>query len=93
MKSFVALLAAVTTATALKIGKINGNRFLSPYDGQNVTNVKGLVTAVGSNGFYLRSTRPDCDKRSSEGLFVYGYDHEVAEGDIVRLGGTVHEYR
>lgn len=27
------------------IGQINGNRFLSPFNGQTVTNVSGLVTA------------------------------------------------
>jgi hypothetical protein len=34
-------------SSALTISEINGYKYLSPYAGQNVTAVKGLVTAKG----------------------------------------------
>ncbi|KAM5348772.1 hypothetical protein ACJ41O_008595 [Fusarium nematophilum] len=82
-------------AAALTIAEINGNRFLSPYQGKNVTDVEGLVTAVGSSGFYLRSTKPDRSSLTSEGLYIFGRSavSQVAVGDIVTLDGLVEEYR
>jgi len=96
MKTFGALLfAVISRATALSIAEINGNRFISPYNGQIVSDVEGLVTAVSSSGIYLRSIRPDKDAATSESLFVYGSSaaKKVAVGDIVTLGGKVSEYR
>ncbi|KAF5013825.1 hypothetical protein FDECE_182 [Fusarium decemcellulare] len=80
---------------ALTISEINGDRYLSPYSGKNVTGVEGLVTAVGSSGFYLRSTKPDRNSATSEGLYVFGRTavSKVAVGDIVTLDGLVEEYR
>jgi hypothetical protein len=49
----LSLLASVYAAlqlslsSALTISEINGHKYLSPYAGQNVTAVKGLVTAKG----------------------------------------------
>lgn len=82
-------------AAALTIAEINGNQYLSSYSGKNVTDVEGLVTAVGSSGFYLRSTKPDRSSVTSEGLYVFGRSavSQVAVGDIVTLDGLVEEYR
>jgi predicted extracellular nuclease len=82
-------------AAALTIAEINGNQYLSSYNGKNVTDVEGLVTAVGSSGFYLRSTKPDRSSVTSEGLYVFGRTavSKVAVGDIVTLDGLVEEYR
>lgn len=95
MKSLGALAAAVSGAAAIGIAEVNGNRFISPYNGEVVTDVEGLVTAVSSDGFYLRSTNPDDDEATSEGLYVYssGAAAQVAVGDIVTLSGQVSEYR
>ncbi|KPM36636.1 hypothetical protein AK830_g9932 [Neonectria ditissima] len=89
------LLSAVASVSAETIAQINGNRFLSPYDGKNVTDVAGLVTAVGSAGFWLRSTKPDKNIATSEGLYVFGSKatSQVAVGDVVTLDGLVKEYR
>lgn len=94
MKTFLSLSFA-SLASALTISEINGVKFLSPYAGQVVTNVTGLVTAKGSSGFYLRSTTPDTDVRSSNSIYVYNTAaaKTVTVGDIVNLGGTVAEYR
>lgn len=95
MKGLGALVAAASGVAAVSIAEINGNRFISPYNGETVTDVEGLVTAVGSDGLYLRSTNPDDDDTTSEGLYVYGSSaaKQVAVGDIVTLSGEVTEYR
>ncbi|KID77990.1 uncharacterized protein G6M90_00g037850 [Metarhizium brunneum] len=98
MKSFAcvaAVLGAASAVAAVSIAEINGNRFLSSFKDQNVTGVTGLVTAVASNGIYLRSTEPDDDPATSEGLFVFGsaVGKQVQKGDVITLGGLVQEYR
>ncbi|POR38468.1 Uncharacterized protein TPAR_01327 [Tolypocladium paradoxum] len=93
--SLVAALAAAGSAAAVTIAQINGNRFLSPYQDKSVTGVMGLVTAVASNGIYLRSTEPDNDPATSEGLFVFSstVGKTVKVGDVVTMNGLVKEYR
>lgn len=91
-----ALAALQPLAAALTIAEINGNRFLSPYAGQTVTNVTGLVLARGPNGIWLRSTSPDHDLATSEAIYVYGsaiLGSNVAVGDIIVLDAKVTEYR
>jgi predicted extracellular nuclease len=89
------LAAAVGSAAAVSIAEINGNRFLSPLQNTTVTGLKGLVTAISKDGVYLRSTEPDDDPTTSEGLYVYGKTivGDVTVGDIVTLDGRVVEYR
>ncbi|KIV89281.1 hypothetical protein PV10_08859 [Exophiala mesophila] len=91
----VALLCPVFV-TSQSIAEINGNKFLSPYRNQPVSNVTGLVTAIGPSGFWMRSTTPDKDVRTSESIYVYGAlptNATVATGDIIILDGRVTEYR
>lgn len=92
-----AVLAAIATSTAsaTTVALINGNKFLSPYNGQAVSNVSGLVTFKGPDGFWLRSTKPDNDTRTSESIYVYGSGtlDSVDIGDIITLSGDVDEYR
>jgi hypothetical protein len=87
--------ALLATASALTINQITGNRYLSPYAGQTVTNIQGLVTAKSTAGFYLRSTTPDDDDATSESIYVYGSAaaRNVSVGDIITLSGKVAEYR
>lgn len=89
------LAAAVGSAAAVSIAEVNGNKFLSPLQNTTITGLKGLVAAIGEDGIFLRSTEPDDDPATSEGLFVYGSSvrEEVAVGDIVMLDGLVKEYR
>ncbi|KAF7547702.1 hypothetical protein G7Z17_g7539 [Cylindrodendrum hubeiense] len=98
MKASIAaslLSAAAACVSAETIAQINGNQYLSPYNGKNVTDVTGLVTAISSSGFWLRSTTPDKKITTSEGLYVYGSKatSQVAVGDVVTLDGLVKEYR
>lgn len=43
----VGVFAGASAVLSLTISEINGHKYLSPYNGQAVTNVKGLVTAKG----------------------------------------------
>ncbi len=53
------------------ISAIQGPGHLSPLNGQNVSNVAGIVTVVRNNGFYIQSEVPDADTDTSDGLFVF----------------------
>ncbi|PWY69080.1 endonuclease/exonuclease/phosphatase family protein [Aspergillus heteromorphus CBS 117.55] len=97
----VALL--VQTGLAVTISEINGDRYISPYKGEHVSGLKGLVTAKGKSGFYLRSTdvssssssSSSSNSHTSNSVYVYGSQgvSKVAVGDIVTLSGKVSEYR
>ncbi len=56
--------------TGLKIGQIQGRQHRSPYDGQTVTNIIGVVTAVRGDGFFIQDHEPDGDSGTSDGVFV-----------------------
>jgi predicted extracellular nuclease len=94
-KAVAPLLAAAACVAAETIAEINGNTFLSPLRDTNVTGVVGLVTAKNSQGIFLRSTEPDEDPATSEGLFVFGSSlrNQVQLGDIISVNGRVTEYR
>lgn len=87
----------VAAASALTINDINGNKFLSPYNNQNVTNVKGIVTAKGPDGIWVRSTTRSCDTVVSDAIYVYGSalakNASILVGDLLVLDGKVSEYR
>lgn len=80
-----------------------GETDVSPMIGQQVT-VEAVVVgdfqngdgddARNLNGFYLQEETADEDGNplSSEGVFVYGSEVDVALGDRVRLNATVDQY-
>jgi len=92
---FVAALFQFWLASGLSISEINGHRFLSSYAGQSVTGVKGVVTAKGPSGFWIRSTTLDLDHRSSNSIYVFGSTSRknLTTGDVITLDATVSEYR
>lgn len=85
----------VGAAKAVSIAEINGNRFLSPYSGQSLTNISGLVTAKSSSGVFIRSLAPDDDAATSESVFVFGsaVASSLAVGHVISLDAKVSEYR
>lgn len=89
--------ALCSGASALSIGEINGDRFLSKYNGQVVSNVTGIVTAKGPNGIWIRSVKKSQDSRVSDSIYVYAsslaQNTSISTGDVLVLGGTVSEYR
>lgn len=90
---FIFSAATISLASAETIAEINGDRFLSPLRDQIVTDVKGLVTAKGPDGFWIRSTTPDNDLKTSESVHVSAKNIAVTVGDIIQLNGKVTEFR
>ncbi|MER8120386.1 endonuclease/exonuclease/phosphatase family protein [Streptomyces sp. NPDC094031] len=91
------VLTSPAHADAVRIHDIQGTTRLSPYAGQKVTDVPGIVTATrtygSSKGFWLQDATPDDDPATSEGIFVFtGSAPKAAVGDSVTVSGTVSEY-
>jgi uncharacterized protein len=87
-----------TAAAGLTIQDIHGVSFLSPFNGQQVSGLTGVVTAVSttgsSRGFYFQQTDRNARKVGSTGLFVFtgSKTPAVAVGDVVQVTGTVEDY-
>lgn len=80
----------------LTIQGVQGDGFLSPEAGKDVTRVPGVVTAVrttgSSAGFWMQDPSPDLSRTSaSSGIFVFR-GTGVAVGDSVLVTGKVTEY-
>ncbi|MGW1213244.1 endonuclease/exonuclease/phosphatase family protein [Streptomyces sp. NPDC002499] len=84
-------------ADGLRIHDVQGTTRTSPYAGQKVTDVPGIVTGTrtygSSRGFWLQDPTPDDNPATSEGVFVFtSSSPKVAVGDSVTVTGTVSEY-
>lgn len=78
---------------ALTISEIQGCSHESPYNGQRVEDVVGIVTAKVYNGFYLQSEVADGVDCTSDAIFVFTKDFpKVIPGDKVRVNGTIDEF-
>ncbi|MFF7738436.1 endonuclease/exonuclease/phosphatase family protein [Streptomyces sp. NPDC007984] len=92
------VLTSPAHAESVRIHDIQGNTRMSPYAGQQVTDVAGIVTGVrtygSSRGFWIQDPNPDADPATSEGVFVFtsSAPKGVAVGDSVTVSGTVSEY-
>jgi uncharacterized protein len=84
-----------TLGLALRIHDIQAAQHLSPYDGDFVAGVPGVVTALATNGFWFQDTQPDGDERTSEGMFVFtgSAPPTPAIGQAVAVDGRVNEFR
>ncbi|MBK3640651.1 endonuclease/exonuclease/phosphatase family protein [Streptomyces sp. MBT33] len=84
-------------ADSVRIHDVQGTTRISPYAGQKVADVPGIVTATrtygSSRGFWIQDPTPDDDPATSEGVFVFtSSTPKVAVGDSVTVSGTVSEY-
>jgi len=84
-------------ADGLRVHDVQGTTRTSPYAGQKVTDVPGIVTGTrtygSSRGFWLQDPTPDDNPATSEGVFVFTSSvPKVAVGDSVTVTGTVSEY-
>ena len=98
MKSFFTISSCcVALFTACCVGQsipeINSNAFISPFNGRNVANVTGTVTARNADGFWLRSTTGDSDRKTSDSIYIFIRNASVAVGNTVALNGRYTEYR
>ncbi|MGW7543323.1 endonuclease/exonuclease/phosphatase family protein [Streptomyces sp. NPDC054770] len=90
-------LTSPAQADGLRIHDIQGTTRTSPYAGQKVTDVPGIVTGTrtygSSRGFWIQDPTPDDNPATSEGVFVFtSSTPKVAVGDSVTVTGTVSEY-
>jgi predicted extracellular nuclease len=75
----------------LTIAQIQGAGTHSPYDdASGLACVRGCVTGVAADGFYLQSTTPDGLARTSEGIFVYRWSgwvnpRKLQPGDLLEI--------
>jgi len=76
----------------LDIHDIQGTSHSSPYVGQTVTQIDGIVTHIDGDNIYMQEKNPDDDLKTSEGLLVYKRDHSVKIGDHISVDGQVKEY-
>ncbi|MFI8303500.1 endonuclease/exonuclease/phosphatase family protein [Streptomyces sp. NPDC085927] len=85
-------------AESVRIHDIQGDTRISPYAGQQVTDVAGIVTGIrtygSSRGFWIQDPTPDADPATSEGVFVHtgSTPQGITVGDAVTVSGTVTEY-
>ncbi|MFI5675910.1 endonuclease/exonuclease/phosphatase family protein [Streptomyces cellulosae] len=91
------VLTSPAHADSVRIHDIQGTTRISPYAGQQVTDVTGIVTGVrtygSSKGFWMQDPNPDADPATSEGVFVFtSSTPKVAVGDALTVSGTVSEY-
>lgn len=86
------------TSAPPTIQDIHGSTFSSPYSGQQVAGVTGVVTAVATSGsargFWFQQPDRDRTKAGSTGLYVYtgSKTPAVAVGDAVAVSGLVYDY-
>jgi hypothetical protein len=82
----------------LRIHDIQGTSFVSPHNGDAVTNVPGIVTAIrssgSSKGYWIQDPNPDNNPATSEGIFAFtsSAPSGVAVGDSVLVSGTVKDF-
>ncbi len=78
----------------VRISDIQGASHTSPLNGQTVSGVPGIVTALRSNGFYLQDPNPDGSDATSDGIFVFTSSAPtVRVGDLIQVSGRVSEFR
>ena len=83
-----------TVGPVRRIHEIQGAAHRSPLEGQAVSDVPGVVTALVSNGFFFEDPNVDGDPATSEGLFVFTQQAPaVTLGDAVLVDGLVTEFR
>lgn len=78
----------------LEIWQIQGNTTVSPYAGQQVITAPAVITAIGSNFFFLQSPdeQADQDPLTSNGIYVASNQAGNRKvGDLIQVSGTVFE--
>ena len=92
--------AVFQIATPIRIHDIQGAAHISPLLASAtataaVQNIRGIVTALASNGFYIQDPLPDANPATSEGIFVFTSTAPTGRtvGEAVLVSGTVSEFR
>ncbi|MBD8543791.1 ExeM/NucH family extracellular endonuclease [Oxalobacteraceae sp. CFBP 13708] len=82
----------VNVAGELRIPAIQGSGATSPYVG-TVQSTQGVITAKVGSGFFIQDAAGDGDPSTSDGLYVFGASTDAPIGELVRVTGTIIEYR
>jgi predicted extracellular nuclease len=84
----------VASAQALEIFEIQGPGMSSPHEGDVVTTTRNVVTAVGSEGFFIQTpdSRDDGNPNTSNGVYVADVSPEVQVGFLVDVTALVVEF-
>ncbi len=78
----------------LKIHDLQGCNHISPFLGETVSNINGVVTNKEANGFTIQSVEEDEFLCTSEAIFVFTDDFpKVMRGDLVEVSGIVAEFK
>jgi predicted extracellular nuclease len=95
---WLAAVPAAARSQSLVVNEIHdlqGAAHLSPFNGQDVSGVEGVVTVERSSSFWMQDPTPDTDEATSEGVLVFGagVGALVNVGDHVSVSGRVVEFR
>ncbi|KAI0821994.1 DNase I-like protein [Trametes gibbosa] len=101
LRSSILAAVVLVTRTALlargvSVTDIQGPAYLSPLNGQSVSNLTGVVTAKSTSGFWIQGPAVQ-NKRFSRGLNIFSSSKSVLDsvsvGDLISLSGVVAEFR
>lgn len=93
MAASIFAIGATPHTSQLAIWQIQGDGSASPYRGETVTTT-GVVTAVGTEGFFVQTPddEADNDDSTSNGIYVYvSRQPDVMAGDRVSVTGRIEE--
>ena len=83
-----------TVAPSRRIFEIQGASHTSPYAGQLVSAVPGVITAVRSSSIYVQDAVGDGNDATSDAILVFGLNTStLAVGQAVLVSGRVVEFR
>lgn len=84
---------SVDSSHTVSIHDIQGCGHISPFEGNSIIRVNGIVTWKTDKGFFMQDPVPDEKECSSEGIFVFTKTYpEVIPGDQVKVSGKVSEF-
>ena len=78
---------------SVSVQDVQGSAHLSPLQGQKVSGVAGVVTALTKSGFYLQAPSDHNDATSDAVLVYTKSTPDVQVGDEVTVDATVTEFR
>ena len=80
-----ALPARAQEVVVARIHDLQGAAHLSPFSGQDVAGVEGIVTVERASSFWMQDPTPDADEATSDGILVFG----SGVGALVNVGDRV----
>lgn len=90
--TFPALNPEINPVPQLSIHDIQGAGHISPLNGKEVKDIKGIVMAVRNDGFYMQEAAPDKLDSTSEGILVLTQKTPMVKpGDEAWVDGVVEE--